>query len=161
MHSFLPTRWSVLYATAILVFILAIGEVLYFIYSTQIIGHEATVYGSIAMFLFATPFLGTSIFLFYFIRQHYPSKRINVTKQIFFFICIAIAAVVELLYFFLISKSISSWRDLTREMGQPEFLVKFILVNVLMILQLFNSVRGIRLIMLINRNSKIEFRDVF
>ena len=162
MQSSLPARSSLLYASAIIAFFLALEEFCTFVYNTQFvhsISHPITV---IVMFLFTTPFMSSSIFLFYFIRNHYPSKRIGMTARIFFFISIALATGIGIFYWYFILdifRLSAFW--LRERLTQVDFLLSFIPANLLILFQLFNSIEGIRLVKIINRNHRTELSDSF
>jgi hypothetical protein len=133
-----------------------------FIYDTQIglggFDAEATIF----VLLCAIPFVGTSIFLFNFIKRHYPSTRVSMTAGVFFYVFIVVALALEVLYFLFLLNSMRSTAGMLRDkFSDIPFLLRFLGLLFMMLLQLFNSVAGLRLIRTINRNNKIEFSDSF
>jgi len=123
-------------------------------------GHTSTMGEAIVAFLFAMPFIVSSTLIIWFIRGHYPSIKISMTARLFFYIIIVPTAVLQVLYFIFTAQSMLSG-SMFRNQSDIAFYVKFFSIHLTMLLQLFNSIAGIRLIRVINRNSKTEFRDSF
>ena len=162
LQSHLPVKVSILFASALAVLILAVTLYATIIFTQEIVTHEFRISVMMAGFLSVTPFLSSSIFLFYFIRRRYPSTRVSLTEQVFFYIAAVVAAALACLYFvFMLPGIMDTNSVLWRRFSATDFLVNYLAMLMMMLLQLFNSIGGIALIRTINRKNRIEFSDSF
>ena len=163
MRLHLDKRLSFLFASAILVFAITLILLGSFIWDTEVVTNRYNVYDICYGILLFSPMLVSSFLLIQFLRRNYPSRRVKKFSLILYYISAAASTflLVLLIVFSRDALDRPAREFIQTELRNPIKFAKALLLWFMILLQFYNNIEGIRLLIVLRRNRKKEYLEVF